>query len=246
MGTKVKCLKCGNIIEGDRKGNLISCQCGSCYIDETPYYVRIGGDPEQMMSIDDNGNEKPMTAAKEPEVKNKQTIDTNVIYIFLDVDGVLNDETYTEECWGRHHKPMHMNYAPFDPKCLNNLMVLNHSIINADLEPKFILSSTWRLSEIDTEIVKARLAEYGVRISDVTPFINGERGKEIQEYIDKNPIFKDYIIIDDDSFDIIDIHSNKLVNTKYKDGFTSIELARALKLLGVKRNNNVKDNESDR
>ena len=43
-GTTIHCLVCGDYITGDRKGHLIPCKCGACYIDETPYYCRIGGD----------------------------------------------------------------------------------------------------------------------------------------------------------------------------------------------------------
>ena len=51
MGTKIKCKLCNTIIEGDRKGNFITCKCGKTYIDETPYYCRIGGDPTYIMTF---------------------------------------------------------------------------------------------------------------------------------------------------------------------------------------------------
>ena len=51
MGHKIKCLKCGDIIEGDRRGHLILCKCESCYIDETPYYYRIGGNPSDYIEV---------------------------------------------------------------------------------------------------------------------------------------------------------------------------------------------------
>ena len=58
MGHKVKCLKCGDIIEGDRKGHLITCRCGNCFIDETPYYYRIGAeDLENIEEIKEQANE---------------------------------------------------------------------------------------------------------------------------------------------------------------------------------------------
>lgn len=57
MGTKIKCKLCGDIIEGDRKGNLISCKCNACFIDETQYYYRIGGNPEDIMIFDAKKNE---------------------------------------------------------------------------------------------------------------------------------------------------------------------------------------------
>lgn len=43
-GTTIHCLICNDYITGDKQGHLISCKCGACYIDETPYYYRIGGD----------------------------------------------------------------------------------------------------------------------------------------------------------------------------------------------------------
>ena len=39
----IKCNECGDTLIGDNKGTFISCSCGQHYIDQTPYYVRIGG-----------------------------------------------------------------------------------------------------------------------------------------------------------------------------------------------------------
>lgn len=52
MGSRIKCLKCGDIIEGDGKGTYIQCKCKSCYIDETKWYVRVGGDPKYIVDAD--------------------------------------------------------------------------------------------------------------------------------------------------------------------------------------------------
>ena len=41
--TKIKCLKCGDIIESDGHGKWVTCKCQSCYIDETDNYCRVGG-----------------------------------------------------------------------------------------------------------------------------------------------------------------------------------------------------------
>ncbi len=48
---KIKCKLCGDIIEGDKKGTFIQCSCKSCYIDETPYYVRVGGNPGDIEEV---------------------------------------------------------------------------------------------------------------------------------------------------------------------------------------------------
>ena len=152
---------------------------------------------------------------------------TKTFYIFLDVDGVLNNETYTISCYERHHKSMHMNHVPFDPKCLNNLMILVQSLEKLGFEVKIILSSTWRLSNIDYEIVNARIAEYGLKLDGKTPHF-GDRGAEIKEYL-KDKEYVDLLILDDDSFDIIDYFYFNLINTNFKVGFNSEALERALR-----------------
>lgn len=48
---KIKCKKCNDVIEGDKKGTLIECKCKSCYIDETEEYYRVGGNPEDIEEI---------------------------------------------------------------------------------------------------------------------------------------------------------------------------------------------------
>lgn len=48
---KIKCKKCGDIIQGDRKGNFIMCKCGACAIDENPYYIRLIGMKEDYEEI---------------------------------------------------------------------------------------------------------------------------------------------------------------------------------------------------
>jgi len=52
--TKIRCLKCGDIIESDGRGKWVQCRCKSCYIDETPYYCRVGGDFDQIEVLVDD------------------------------------------------------------------------------------------------------------------------------------------------------------------------------------------------
>ena len=49
--TKIKCKKCGDIIEGDNRGTFKECKCKSIYIDETPYYCRIGAPSQEDWEI---------------------------------------------------------------------------------------------------------------------------------------------------------------------------------------------------
>ena len=97
-----------------------------------------------------------------------------IFYIFLDIDGVLNNESYWEECYKRHENGsiMSMNCFPFDPRCLNSLMSLYQELKSKDYDVRIILSSTWRLNPVDEAIVNSRLAEYGMFISGITPDIS--------------------------------------------------------------------------
>ena len=46
---KLQCLKCGDIIEGDKKGGFIQCSCKEVFIDETKWYCRWGGSPKYVL-----------------------------------------------------------------------------------------------------------------------------------------------------------------------------------------------------
>lgn len=55
--TKIKCKKCGDIVEGDGKGTFKQCKCKSCYVDETQWYCRIGGNPKDIEFIEEEGKD---------------------------------------------------------------------------------------------------------------------------------------------------------------------------------------------
>lgn len=50
---KIKCKLCGAIIQGDKKGTFISCECRAIAIDETEYYVRVIGKEENFEEVND-------------------------------------------------------------------------------------------------------------------------------------------------------------------------------------------------
>lgn len=161
-----------------------------------------------------------------------------IYYIFLDIDGVLNDEVYIEKCYDMNGGyPMSMNFAPFDPKALFNLMNLVQKIrLVSDGEPRIVLSSTWRLNEIDTEIVKARIAEYGLRLFDKTPHIHSERGLEIKSFLSEQDLDENdykFVILDDDKFDIETIYADNLVYVNRIYGLSVSDVNKALKILGI-------------
>ena len=44
--TILRCKKCNDCIEGDKKGTYIKCECGAIAIDETEHYCRVIGNKE--------------------------------------------------------------------------------------------------------------------------------------------------------------------------------------------------------
>lgn len=40
---KYKCTKCGDILQSKYPGHYVECSCGTCMVDCTPDYVRLGG-----------------------------------------------------------------------------------------------------------------------------------------------------------------------------------------------------------
>ena len=54
---KIKCLKCNDIIESLSVHDFKYCKCGACSIDGGNQYTRIGGDPEYISWVYEDGRE---------------------------------------------------------------------------------------------------------------------------------------------------------------------------------------------
>ena len=146
------------------------------------------------------------------------------MYIFLDVDGVLN----TEADWAR-------KVYSLDSRCVASFCKL----LNSLPDPKVVLSSTWRNGiardgttavHID-DLIKA-LAPAGIKSVDKTGTApNGSRTKEIEHYLRRHPE-DDYIILDDDP-DLFDQKAKTphLYITSTKTGLTDGDVAKILKLI---------------
>lgn len=55
---KLKCLKCNEVIEGDKKGTYITCKCKAIAIDETKWYYRVIGNEEDFEIIKEDEDER--------------------------------------------------------------------------------------------------------------------------------------------------------------------------------------------
>ena len=90
MGTKIRCTLCNDIIEGDGYGHLITCKCGACFIDETPYYYRAGGNPENMRIVKEDGTEQSFINEPEPKVELKRIDKVNY---YLDIAETVSERS---------------------------------------------------------------------------------------------------------------------------------------------------------
>ena len=112
------------------------------------------------------------------------------MYIFLDVDGVLNTETD----WKRRVYSLR-------PSCVDAFCRL----LNSLQAPKVVLSSTWRngiardgTTAVHINDLLEALEPTGIKSLDKTGMApDGSRSREIDHYLRRHPE-EDYIILDDD------------------------------------------------
>lgn len=118
---------------------------------------------------------------------------------------------------------------PFNPRSLKNLKWIIERTGGKN-KTKIVLSSSWRMSNNCMVVLKARLAEYGIKQELVTPQINGERGLEIKTWLDDNATVDDsYIIIDDEIKDISTYFlKSYIVHTNWTKGLTYFKAKEAI------------------
>lgn len=131
--------------------------------------------------------------------------------IFLDFDGVLNNqgsflwETRRRKEW----KIQGVGGSVSETLCHVNASNFQ-MILDTYPEVKIVVSSTWRL-HFDVPQLQGFFGQYRMdpsRIIGCTPQdrLAGNRGHEIQWYLDKHPEITHYIIIDDNDWGIVEAH----------------------------------------
>lgn len=133
--------------------------------------------------------------------------------IFLDIDGVITSSRcngyYDFDLWAVH----------FILFCCKNS------------NTKIVMSSAWRMipeaKEWFTDLFGEFLHE-DWRTGDLD-----HRGKEISEWLAKHPEIEHYVVIDDSSFDIVELHRNNLVITSSEDGMLWRHMVQIRKMLGI-------------
>jgi hypothetical protein len=158
-------------------------------------------------------------------------------YVFLDIDGVMNDYEYWFKLKEKHGNAAVMKYQnyPFNPNSLNNLMLLNKELQHKQYAMRIVLSSTWREDIISKAIVESRLAEYGIMIFDITPELErlpldklmSHRSFEIKKWLERHQNPLNYLVLDDDSDIINNFEEKHYVNTNPQYGFNDEKLQEA-------------------
>lgn len=142
------------------------------------------------------------------------------IYLFLDVDGVLNNQKIIQET-----KKMQV----IDEQNLINLNKLI-KIVKKEYNYLIILNSSWQLVNENINILKSYLNKYNLKIDDYLKIDNQKnKGELIIEYCDKHQISSlDILVIDDGMISEI---KDRLIKCNFNQGFTELELQKAIKLL---------------
>lgn len=98
---------------------------------------------------------------------------------------------------------------------------------------QIVLSSSWRWEKELRDKVHYQLREKGIDFVDTTTLqtdITLSRGKEIQDYLDKNPEIKEFVILDDDTVQIESLSPHH-VKTNFKYGLTREKALEAIQIL---------------
>ena len=162
-------------------------------------------------------------------------------YIFLDIDGVLNDKRYYSRQHRKYGGRFFCEDMPFNPRSLKNLRKIIDRTGGKE-NTSIVLTSSWRRSEKCMTVLKARLMEYGMKIKPgyTTDNIDGNRGIEILDWLRKHVAVKtihyydnealtfhdiprehNFIILDDEMYDIKNYFTDDhIVQTNWTKGLT--------------------------
>lgn len=171
--------------------------------------------------------------------------------IFLDIDGVLNHQTY----YNKRLESGNNEQYPFSEFCKETVERVN--VLIDKTSAKVVISSTWRLGRTISELQEI-LNKVGFRgeIIDITPSFHSSkfsvpRGCEIEywlkqqgfqrinwskkqqlEYLAKSEV-KNYVILDDDSDMLYNQREHFVKCNAYKLGFDDLCLEKAIKVLNT-------------
>ena len=145
--------------------------------------------------------------------------------IFLDIDGVLNSDKWFRTMPGKSQPYPDAN---IDDGALD-MLVKFVNLYNI----KLVISSSWRMHTLDDTIIdfkECKLRKLVPYVIDVTPHIwNKGRGDEIDLWLKNQNKEIEFVIIDDDDFDIH--QKSHLVKTNNLVGLTVEDLEKCREIL---------------
>lgn len=148
--------------------------------------------------------------------------------IFLDIDGVLNTESYRED--------PKVDYFE-EPISEVHMSWLEHLVKETDA--KIVLSSTWReywdcgdiQSDRFGEYINNLFEKYGLKIFDKTPELK-DRDREINEWLKlHHEQIENYVILDDFDFEWSESNAKCLVKTMDNIGLDEKTTEKAIRIL---------------
>lgn len=139
--------------------------------------------------------------------------------IFLDIDGVMNS---TKD--------------RFSTELENRDYWIRLKRLTDETNSAIVLSSSWRIIERLTNLVKERLKEYNIKYIDKTPYLSG-RGNEIKAWLESTNIKVDkFVIIDDEISDIVSLFPDNVVKIDMHKGLQDEDVEKATKILNKATN----------
>lgn len=74
---KIKCLKCNDIIESLSKHDFKYCKCKACFIDGGNVYTRVGGGPNYIHCVYEDGHEEELISEEKLKQYNNKIHNRN-------------------------------------------------------------------------------------------------------------------------------------------------------------------------
>ena len=146
-------------------------------------------------------------------------LSTEFMYIFLDMDGVLNSRKW------RISQGLAKTWKPGEHRDISEemLLILKDIIGQCPIECRIIFTSQGRIGMDEDEYgdyIRGMFNKHGLEIFDVTPNIDANRTNEIRAYLNThfaNPNAVKFVIIDDEP--IYDYYEHQ-IKTSYETGLT--------------------------
>ena len=146
--------------------------------------------------------------------------------VFLDVDGVLNNQAWAYEMY-KHGVLVYRDCLLYEPSLLQLKRIVDGT------GAIIVVSSSWRQDAAMYEKLRDWLERFGMEIYDRTPYVCADRGDDITAWFILHPGKYRYVILDDD-YDM-GVHIDHLVQTEFDAGLTEADADRCIKALGRKK-----------